>query len=90
MGSTKNQRYEGYSEEDYLLLNMKAHRMTGDIEKDSELYLRQQTERGKRILSELEGMTVKYSKIIGKPLKTGKLTPLYDSQTGRLIRYIET
>ena len=81
---------EAMKEADLSLLSMDQHRKTGDIEKDSILYRRQQTEEGQRILSSIDKMASSYSKILGKHFKTGRLIPLYDSRTGELIRYIET
>lgn len=55
-------------------------------------YLYQQTEEGKKLLQVLEGMKQQYCRdlnISPDKIKTGKLIPLVDTNTGELKRFIE-
>lgn len=61
---------------------------TGNLEKDSITYREQQTTEGQNILKSIEDMNEKLSKIIGKPLKSGRLHPLYCN--GELTGYFES
>ena len=63
--------------------------MTDNFQKQMERYQKQKTEVGEMTQRKLDEMASAFSKVLNKPVKSGRLQPMINAQTNTITKFIE-